>query len=86
MTENFISDGCKQSMEVYSENEQKNAQMLFENLTWLTTDEAACFLRKTSHALRQMVYKGKICPRKFGGRLYFKKEELNNLIDTSFYY
>lgn len=86
MPENFIRDGYNQSMEVYNKNEQKNAQMLFENLNWLTTDEAAFFLRKTAHALRQMVYKGRICPRKFGGRLYFKKEELNNLIDTSYYY
>lgn len=86
MSENFISDSYRKSEKVYIENEQLKAQVLFENLIWLTTDEAASFLRKTSHALRQMVYKGKICPRKFGGRLYFKKEELNNLIDTSFYY
>lgn len=86
MLKNVTRNGYSQSEKVYSESEQNKAQVLFENLTWLTTDEAACFLRKTSHALRQMVYKGKICPRKFGGRLYFKKEELNNLIDTSFYY
>jgi excisionase family DNA binding protein len=57
----------------------------FENLIWLTTDEAAQFLRKSSHALRQMTYKGKIRPRKFGGRLYFKRTELNDLVDTSFH-
>ena len=56
---------------------------LFDNLIWLTTEEAAEFLRKSKHALRQMLYKGKITARKFGGRLYFKKSELHELIDTS---
>ncbi len=63
----------------------KSPSTLFDNLIWLTTDEAATFLRKTSHALRQLAYKGKVRPRKFAGRLYFKKTELDTLIDTSFY-
>lgn len=66
-------------------DEAKYSSTLFDNLIWLTTDEAATFLRKTSHALRQLVYKGKIRPRKFAGRLYFKRTELDTLIDTSFY-
>lgn len=69
----------------YDRGELMKAHPLFENLIWLTTDEAATFLRKSSHALRQMTYKGKIRPRKFGGRLYFKQAELNDLVDTSFY-
>lgn len=69
----------------YNLGEQLSARTLFDNLIWLTTDEAAQFLRKSSHALRQMTYKGKIKPRKFGGRLYFKRTELNDLVDTSFY-
>ena len=73
------------SERIYNSGELFNAHPLFENLIWLTTDEAAAFLRKSSHALRQMTYKGKIRPRKFGGRLYFKKTELNDLVDTSFY-
>ena len=59
--------------------------MLFNNLIWLTTDEAAFFLRKSTHALRQMVYKGKVRARKFSGRLYFKKDDLHSLIETSYY-
>lgn len=59
--------------------------MLFDNLIWLTTEEAAGFLRKSNHALRQMLYKGQISARKVHGRLYFKKSELNELVDTSFY-
>ncbi|HXH74381.1 MAG TPA: helix-turn-helix domain-containing protein [Bacteriovoracaceae bacterium] len=73
-----------QSENSYNQREHFNAHPFIENLIWLTTDEAATFLRKSSHALRQMTYKGKIHPRKFGGRLYFKKAELNDLVDTSF--
>lgn len=58
---------------------------LFNNLIWLTTDEAAFFLRKSTHALRQMVYKGKIRAKKFSGRLYFRKDDLHELIETSYY-
>lgn len=85
MEKNFIRGNCNQSEKVYSENEKNNAQMLFENLIWLTTEEAAAYLRKSTHAIRQMVYKGKLMARKFDGRLYFKKAELHALIDTSFY-
>lgn len=69
----------------YNFGEQKSAQ-LFDNSIWLTTEEAALYLRKKStHALRQMVYKGKLSARKFHGRLYFKRSELHSLIDTSFF-
>lgn len=73
-----------QSENSYIFSEHLNAQKLFYNLKWLTTKEAAIFLRKSSHALRQMTYKGKIRSRKFGGRLYYKKAELDLLVDTSF--
>jgi excisionase family DNA binding protein len=77
--------GYKESEKSYDEFGGDTAQMLFENLIWLTTEEAAVYLRKSSHAIRQMVYKGKLMARKFNGRLYFKKAELHALIDTSFY-
>ncbi|MFA5584237.1 MAG: helix-turn-helix domain-containing protein [Bacteriovoracaceae bacterium] len=73
------------SQKNYYKREHMNAPQFFENLIWLSTEEAARLLRRSSHALRQLVYKGKIRPRKFGGRLYFKRSELNELIETSFY-
>ena len=69
----------------YNFREYSNTQSLFENLYWLTTDDAARFLRKTTHDLRQMTYKKIIRARKLGGRLYFKKSELDQLLDTSFF-
>ena len=85
--QNDKREASKASVQKYnnSASPTNRVSLLFENLIWLTTDEAAQFLRKSSHALRQMTYKGKVKPRKFGGRLYFKKTELNDLVDTSFY-
>lgn len=69
----------------YYGDEFLKTHSFFDNLIWLTTDDAARFLRKSTHAIRQMAYKGIIRPRKLGGRLYFKKSELDQLLDTSFY-
>ena len=69
----------------YIRDEQNIAHSFFNNLIWITTEEASEFLRKSTHAVRQMVYKGHVNARKFHGRLYFNKLELNQLIDSSHY-
>lgn len=56
---------------------------LFENLKWMTTSEAATYLRKSSNAIRTAVCRGQITARKFRRRLYFKRSELDRLIETS---
>lgn len=64
---------------------------LFENkLEWLSTAEAATYLRKVSpkgipsvNAIHKLVSQGKVRRRKFSGRLYFKRKELDYLIETS---
>lgn len=61
-----------------------NSDLLFNNLEWLNSEEAAFYLRKTVGALRVMVHRGHIRARKFRRRLYFKKNELRELLDTSF--
>jgi len=73
------------SKKEYVKEEQFDAHSFFNNLIWITTEEASEFLRKSTHAVRQMVYKGKIHARKFHGRLYFNKLELHELIDSSHY-
>jgi excisionase family DNA binding protein len=52
--------------------------------TWLTTPEAACYLGKTDVAIWHLVSKGHLIKRKWGRRLFFKKSELDNLIENSF--
>lgn len=55
----------------------------FDILTWLDSKDAAKYLRKTENALRIMVYRGYIRPRKFRRRLYFRRVELDRLIESS---
>ena len=55
----------------------------FDKLTWLNSKEAAKYLRKTANALRIMVFRGYLRPRKFRRRLYFRKLELDRLLESS---
>ena len=64
-------------------HEMCESDSLFNNLIWLTTKEAALFLRMTIGALHTAVSRGQIRARKFRRRLYFKKAELSRLIETS---
>ena len=60
-----------------------HSDALFDNLEWLNSKEAALYLRKTYGALKVMVHRGHIRARKFRNSLYFKKSELNELLETS---
>ncbi|MBC7692809.1 MAG: helix-turn-helix domain-containing protein [Methylotenera sp.] len=55
----------------------------FDRLTWLDSKEAANYLRKTANALRIMVYRGYLRPRRFRRRLYFRRIELDRLLESS---
>ena len=57
-------------------------QVNFERLTWLNCSEAADYLRKTPNALRIMVSRGYIRPRRLRRRLYFRKVELDRLLES----
>ena len=53
------------------------------NKNWLTTDEACFYLGRSRNALWILVSRGLIEKRKWCGRLYFKKDELDNLLNKS---
>lgn len=53
------------------------------SLVWLDSEEAAKYLRKSANALRIMVYRGYIRPRRFRRRLYFRRIELDRLLESS---
>jgi len=63
--------------------ERPSTESLFNNLIWLTTKEAAVFLRRTVNAIYLLVSRKQLRARKFRNRLYFNKDELNYLIETS---
>lgn len=80
--------GYKANHKRYNNDADRSEEMsalIFENLEWLTTAEAAYYLRKSKDAIRQMVCRGQLRARKFHRRLYFRKVELDQTLDISFY-
>ncbi len=76
--------GANQSILKYNQGAAVNsAGMLFDNLNWLTTKETAVYLRKSVNAIHTLVSRKYLRPRKFANRLYFKKEELDYLLEAS---
>ena len=70
--------------ETHVEHRQRNSGQLFENLTWLTSSEAAEYLRLPSvGALRVLVFKRQVPFHKLGRNLRFKKCELDRLLEAS---
>jgi excisionase family DNA binding protein len=60
-----------------------NESQFFENkiaTQWLSTVEAASFLRVSENALRIMVHRDQVKAYKFGRRLRFKLTDCQNLI------
>ena len=48
---------------------------------WMKTDQVADYLGTSPNNIRNMVYKNQLLPKKFGGRWYFKRVEIDSLIE-----
>ena len=57
--------------------------LFFENLKWLSTKEAAEYLRVTIGSMKNLVYRGVIIPRKLGRLNRFKRVDLDRLLEAS---
>lgn len=69
-----------------SEKNSSDETSIFEiSKNWLTAVETAQYLRTTVNAIRIAVHRKQIRARKYGKKLLFKKAELDELIETSFY-
>ena len=66
-------------------NTNDSSNQLFDNLIWMTTEETAEYLRRSVGQIRNMVYRGQLRARKCLGKLYFKRRELYELIESSSY-
>ncbi len=53
-----------------------------ESVKWLTSSEAAQYLRVSVSSLKMMVYRGQVRVRKLGRRNRFLREELDRLITS----
>ena len=68
------------------EIQQEQVEVKLRSLTvkrWLRTDEVALYLGTTRAAVKKMVLRGRLMPKKFCGRLYFDREELDGQIENS---
>lgn len=63
--------------------EQSQAILLFDRLIWMTSADAARYLRMSESALRNAVHRGKLPYRKWRRRLYFRRTELDRVLDSS---
>jgi hypothetical protein len=90
----FVGFGRENRSSVESENNNSldfRESSLVDRSEWFTTIEAAIHLRKfqpdgvtpSKNAIYKMESKGTIRGRKFNGRLYFRRRELDFQIDSS---
>lgn len=49
---------------------------------WMTCDETAAYLGRTRNAVWLLVSRGLLVKRKWNGRLYFKRTEIDRLIES----
>ena len=77
-----IENQIKSDHSLLVEIKSDNANMIFENLNWLKTKEAAQYLRTSPKQLRKWVYQGRVKAYKLLGKsLRFKKSELDLLLE-----
>lgn len=50
---------------------------------WIKTDQVADYLGTSPNNIRNMIYRGHLFPKKFHGRWYFKKEDIDFIIEGS---
>lgn len=49
---------------------------------WMTSDEVATYLGRSQNAIWLLVSRGLLMKRKWHGRLYFKRSEIDRLIEA----
>ncbi len=58
-------------------------KVTIEKLKWLTTKEAAEYLRITIGSMKNLVYRDKVHPRKLGRLNRFKRDDLDRMLEAS---
>jgi hypothetical protein len=71
-------------------DDKSSPELLFDNLVWMTSEEAAIYLRKFTEdgqpsvgAIRAAVCRGQLKARKWRRRLYFRKAALDRMLESS---
>ena len=58
-------------------------EQFFEIQIWFNTKQAAEFLSRSSNAIRIAVHRRQLKAHKWRGRLYFKRKDLDKLLNAS---
>lgn len=56
---------------------------IFDNLIWMTIKDAARYLGRTENAIRIAVHRGHLPRHKWLGKLYFKRSDLDFLLERT---
>jgi len=81
----------KKKVEESKHKNSDSSEKLFDNLVWLSTKDAAIYLRKfrkidgtpSEGAIRTAIWRGSLKARKWQRRLYIKKADLDRLLQNS---
>ena len=63
--------------------EIQNSAQLFENLKWITTKEAAHYLRVSVGQIRNMVWRGQLPSHRVNNRLRFLRSDIDKIVKPS---
>ena len=56
---------------------------LFDKKIWMTIKDAARYLGRTTNAVYIAVYRGHLSKYKWNGKLYFRRSDLDRLLESS---
>jgi excisionase family DNA binding protein len=77
----LLGRDVKSGSEMFFENQlAREPKSSLENVRWLTTNEAAQYLRLSISSIKTMIYRGQVRVHKLGRRNRFLREELERLI------
>lgn len=60
--------------------EVRSLKAVLERQEWLKTADVAEYLGTSPNNIRNMIYRHHLSPRKFYGRWYFKKSDVDSLL------
>ncbi len=80
---NKFSNYNLKTTEYSSPTDSNGSVEFFNNRIWLSTNEAAQYLGKTKNAIWILLCRGLLIKRKWRRRLYFKRAELDRLLETA---
>ncbi len=63
--------------------DNEKSALLFENLKWITTKEAAQYLRVSVGQIRNMVWRGQLPSHRVNNRLRFLRSDIDKIVKPS---